>query len=358
MAASILRWSFIFMTVSMMVHTYLVLSRTIWIARDDVTDVFPRMRCAKLTENFFSRSASKIDLKSISESVRELMSCPQKVNVTQRERYRLELKACCNASGDMILTQENTHLGQKIIYETDRKKTRLVDKSVFNMLPESIPWRNQSKFRHCSVVGNGGILKNSSCGAQIDSADFIIRMNLAPINNSVDVGVKTNLITINPSQIRVGYPNLKKSPEPLADRVSAYGNAPLLLSAFTYTFCTELSFQVHRALRSLRPQQKVVFFNPEYLLQLDRYWKQHRGLKEIRLTTGLMLASVGLELCDEVDLYGFWPFGVDLLQRPLSHHYYDNMGPSKRMHAMPKEFLQLLRMHSQGVIRMHLGACQ
>ncbi|XP_036404276.1 alpha-2,8-sialyltransferase 8F-like isoform X2 [Megalops cyprinoides] len=329
MAASILRWSFIFMTVSMMVHTYLVLSRTIWIARDDVTDVFPRMRCAKLTENFFSRSASKIDLKSISESVRELMSCPQKVNVTQRERYRLELKACCNASGDMILTQENTHLGQKIIYETDRKKTRLVDKSVFNMLPESIPWRNQSKFRHCSVVGNGGILKNSSCGAQIDSADFIIR-----------------------------YPNLKKSPEPLADRVSAYGNAPLLLSAFTYTFCTELSFQVHRALRSLRPQQKVVFFNPEYLLQLDRYWKQHRGLKEIRLTTGLMLASVGLELCDEVDLYGFWPFGVDLLQRPLSHHYYDNMGPSKRMHAMPKEFLQLLRMHSQGVIRMHLGACQ
>ncbi|KAJ8416591.1 hypothetical protein AAFF_G00324690 [Aldrovandia affinis] len=357
MGVHLLKWSFLLMTITMIVHTFIVFRGTTPSVGNKVADSLAQVRCTRLREKFISMRESEKDTKSLMEDLSALMSCPHKINITQQERYRVELRSCCNATGDLILTRENTQKGQKIKYETNRKLSKVVDKSIFNMLPKSTAWRNETRFKRCAVVGNGGILRNSSCGAEIDRADIIIRLNLAPINNSRDVGTRTSLITVNPSQIRIGYPNLEKQPQPLAERVSAYGDAPILIPAFAFTFCTDISFKVHKALHVVRPQQKVVFFNPDYLFQLFQYWKT-RGLQEIRLTSGLMLASVAMELCDDVHLYGFWPFAVDLLQQPVSHHYYDNVGPSRRMHAMPKEFLQLLKIHSQGALNIHLAQCQ
>ncbi|ROL01480.1 Alpha-2,8-sialyltransferase 8F [Anabarilius grahami] len=217
---------------------------------------------------------------------------------------------------------------------------------------QDIPWSGR-RLGQCAVVGSGGILKNSSCGREIESADFVIRFNLAAVNDS-DVGMRTDLITVNPSQLR--YKNLEKNPDPLVERVSVYGNATLIIPAFAYTICTSASIKTLKVLQPIRPQQPVVFFSPSYLRMLDRFWKG-RGLREERLSTGFMLISAALELCENVHVYGFWPFGSDLQERPVPYHYYDQLKPHPYVHKMPEEFVRLLQLHSQGALTLHLQPC-
>ncbi|XP_045076286.1 alpha-2,8-sialyltransferase 8F-like, partial [Coregonus clupeaformis] len=159
-----------------------------------------------------------------------------------------------------------------------------------------------------------------------------------------------------PPSLVLRYPDLQRNPGPLVERVSVYGHAHLLLHAFSFGFGTTSCFKVYHALRKARPQQEVEFFHPVYLLELDRFWRR-RGQRAPRLSSGMMLASTALEICEQVHLYGFWPFRLDLSQNTLPHHYYDNVGPSHFMHTMPKEFLLLLQLHSQGALQLHVGPC-
>ncbi|KAJ8254744.1 hypothetical protein GJAV_G00196900 [Gymnothorax javanicus] len=310
--------------------------------------------CERLWRKYASlKSLTITDTEEFTNDITKLMICPRPSNVTLRERYRVELHSCCNATEELILTKRNTMLGENIHYDAELK-TKVVDDSLLKMFPENMPWKTADPFRSCTVVGNGGILKNSSCGSMIDKADFVIRINLGPTNYSTDVGVKTNMITANPSQIERSYPNLMRDPRPLADKMSGYGNPPLIMSAFAFQYSTPISFRVHRA---LHPQHQVVFFNPKYLGGLHGYWKE-RGQKSFRLSSGLIMTSVALELCEEVHLYGFWPFYFDLSQRPLTNHYFDDIRQQNGYHHFSVEFLQLLNMHRMGVINLHIGQCQ
>ncbi|XP_067303227.1 alpha-2,8-sialyltransferase 8E-like [Pseudorasbora parva] len=293
-------------------------------------------------------------MKSFTQDLSDFLNCPYKPNMTEQDINRLRLQYYCNATGSLMLTKRNTAINQSIQYETSTTKTYKVKAELHSMLPEDFPWSGRHLGR-CAVVGSGGILKNSSCGNEIDSADFVIRFNLAAVNDR-DVGLKTDLITINPTQIQREYKDLKKNPDPLVERVSVYGNASLIIPAFAYTFCTPVSVQLLKVLQPIRPQQPVLFFSPYYLRTLDRFWKG-RGLREVRLSSGFLLISTALELCEHVHVYGFWPFGSDLQERPVPYHYYDLMRPHPRMHKMPEEFVRLLQLHSQGALTLHLQSC-
>ncbi|MBN3289504.1 SIA8A sialyltransferase, partial [Polypterus senegalus] len=207
---------------------------------------------------------------------------------------------------------------------------------------------------HCAVVGNGGILRNSSCGEQIDQADFVIRFNLPSLNYTADVGTKTDLVTANPS-ILSNYDSLSYARKPFMQRMKAYGHAEVLMPAFAYAFCMEPSFRVYFTLQDFNLQH-VSFFHPEYLSKLHKYWRNKR-LTATRLSSGMMLVSVALELCSKVSLYGFWPFPYDLNGQPLIHHYYDNHPVTPGMHSLPLEFFNLLQMHIKGILKLNIGKC-
>nr|XP_023691250.1 alpha-N-acetylneuraminide alpha-2,8-sialyltransferase-like [Paramormyrops kingsleyae] len=271
--------------------------------------------------------------------------------------FRFQLTSTCNGISKAIVTQLNTPLGSKITYDGEKRKTLKVTPKLFDTFVKESPFINKS-FKTCSVVGNGGILANSSCGEEIDSAQFVIRCNLPPVHKVYkrDVGNKTNLVTSNPSILMDKFGSLMELRRPFVERLGTFGDSLVLFPTFSYGQNTAVSLRALYTVQDFRSPARPVFLNPEYLRSLARFWRTN-GLKK-RLSTGMMMASLALELCDEVHLYGFWPYPRHPRDcRPLTNHYYDDLQSKSMVHAMPEEFNQLLQLYKLGVVKLHLEEC-
>ncbi|KAK2833134.1 hypothetical protein Q5P01_017023 [Channa striata] len=275
------------------------------------------------------------------------------------KKFRSQLSSNCHGFDKAIITQANTPVGSKLAYDGDKKRTLQVTPEIFTTFIKENPFLNK-KLDTCAVVGNGGILTNSSCGKMIDSAQFVIRCNLPPLQNGYEkhVGVKTDLVTANPSILVEKYGALMGRRRPFAESLRIYGNSLLLLPAFSYGYNTPVSLRAAYTTEDFESPAQAVFFNPDYLRNLSIFWRS-QGLRAARLSTGIIMASLALEACTNVYLYGFWPFSnhPHALQT-LTNHYYDDRKPRTVFHAMPVEFDLLLRLHTEGVLRLHLGECR
>ncbi|KAF3829832.1 hypothetical protein GH733_001783 [Mirounga leonina] len=236
------------------------------------------------------------------------------------------LSRCCNAPSFLFTTQKNTPLGTKLKYEVDTSGIYHINQEIFRMFPKDMPYY-RSQFKKCAVVGNGGILKNSRCGREINSADFVFRFH-----------------------------KLEKWRRPFYRVLQVYENASLLLPAFYNTRNTDVSIRVKYVLDDFESPQAVYYFHPQYLVNVSRYWLS-LGVRAKRISTGLILATAALELCEEVHLFGFWAFPMNPSGLYITHHYYDNVKPRPGFHAMPSEIFNFLHLHSRGILRVHTGAC-
>lgn len=213
------------------------------------------------------------------------------------------------------------------------------------------------------------------------------RCNIPPINEkyATDVGTKTDLVTINPSIITeryvsapadLAYPgpcggmcvcsSLRLSPRrfqklekwrrPFYEVLQNYENSSVVLPAFYNTRNTDVSFRVKYMLDDFDSQRGVFFFHPQYLLNVQRFWAV-QGVRAKRLSSGLMLVTAAMEMCEEVHLYGFWAFPMNPSGVFITHHYYDNVKPRPGFHAMPHEIFNFMHMHTRGIVRVHTGQC-
>lgn len=305
----------------------------------------------------FSNKTKTYSEKDYLQIITNIQSCPWKRQEEEYENFRTKLASCCDAVQNFIVSQSNTPIGTNMSFEVESKFEFRIKQSIFDMFPKSQPFID-SPYNQCAVVGNAGILNQSLCGAEIDKSDFVFRCNLPPITGNVskDVGSKTNLVTINPSIIKLKYGNLKEKKELFLKDIASYGNPFLLLPAFSFRANTGSSFRVYETVKLSKAKSKVVFFHPKYLKNLARFWRT-KGLLEYRLSTGLMITSVAIELCENVKLYGFWPFSKTLEDNPVSHHYYDNTLPKQGIHEMPKEYNQILQLHLKGILKLQFNKC-
>uniref|UniRef100_A0A2I3GSE4 ST8 alpha-N-acetyl-neuraminide alpha-2,8-sialyltransferase 5 n=1 Tax=Nomascus leucogenys TaxID=61853 RepID=A0A2I3GSE4_NOMLE len=229
------------------------------------------------------------------------------------------LSRCCNAPAFLLTTQKNTPLGTKLKYEVDTSGIYHINQEIFRMFP---------------------------------------KCNLPPISEkyTMDVGVKTDVVTVNPSIITERFHKLEKWRRPFYRVLQVYENASVLLPAFYNTRNTDVSIRVKYVLDDFESQQAVYYFHPQYLVNVSRYWLS-LGVRAKRISTGLILVTAALELCEEVHLFGFWAFPMNPSGLYITHHYYDNVKPRPGFHAMPSEIFNFLHLHSRGILRVHTGTC-
>ncbi|XP_070577404.1 alpha-N-acetylneuraminide alpha-2,8-sialyltransferase-like [Ptychodera flava] len=285
-----------------------------------------------------------------------------KLNMTAAESFRSVFEAISDPSKLFLASRNSVRLNETLRYSGERASLN-ISPEIHNRFPEEGPFK-KSSFRRCSIVASSGILLRSNCGRSIDSSDFVIRFNLAGVRNySGDVGEKTNLVTCNPSIIRDRYGSLgdnNKRRRFKKDLMAEYGNATVYVSAFTHRFCTKLAFKAQDALKE---NTSVVFGHPRYFVSVQKIWKDW-GVDAMHLSSGAVLLPGIFHFCQEVHLYGYWPFSEDNDGNPVQYHYFDAnavMQSAQKIkqnyHNMPSEFQQIVDLHNAGVLQLHVGKC-
>ncbi|XP_048876001.1 CMP-N-acetylneuraminate-poly-alpha-2,8-sialyltransferase isoform X3 [Brienomyrus brachyistius] len=147
---------------------------------------------------------------------------------------RKEILHFLDAERDVSVVKSNFKPGDIIHYVLDRRRTLNISQTLHSLLPDTSPMKNR-RFKTCAVVGNSGILLNSGCGKEIDSNDFVIRCNLAPLANfSEDVGLRSDFTTMNPSVIQRAFGGLRNESdrERFVQRLIMLNDSILWIPAF------------------------------------------------------------------------------------------------------------------------------
>ncbi|XP_078127793.1 alpha-N-acetylneuraminate alpha-2,8-sialyltransferase ST8SIA3 [Sander vitreus] len=264
------------------------------------------------------------------------------------------------------LIRDSVRIGQLMHYDySSHKYVFSIGENFHSLLPTVSPILNKH-YNVCAVVGNSGILTGSRCGAQIEKFDFVFRCNFAPTEIfKKDVGRRTNMTTFNPSILEKYYNNLLT----VQDRNNFFLSLKKLDGAILWipAFFFHTSATVTRTLVDFfvehRGQLKVQLAWPGNIMQyVNSYWKT-KQLSPKRLSTGILMYTLASSMCDQIHLYGFWPFGWDPnTGKELPYHYYDKKGTKfttkwQESHQLPAEFKLLYKMHTEGLLKLSLSHC-
>nr|XP_057932647.1 alpha-2,8-sialyltransferase 8B [Doryrhamphus excisus] len=283
-------------------------------------------------------------------------------NKTLSKLIRKNILRFLDPERDISILKGSLKPGDIIHYVFDRHSTTNISENLYRLLPTMSPMKNQHH-RLCAIVGNSGILLNSSCGPQIDSHDFVIRCNLAPVEEySHDVGCRTNLVTMNPSVVQRAFQDLMDDEwrERFLRRLQSLSGSVLWIPAFMAKGGEERVEWALRLILQHTVNVRTAFPSLRLLHAVRGYWLTN-NIHIKRPTTGLLMYTLATRFCEEIHLYGFWPFPHDPQGKTVKYHYYDSLKyeytSSSSPHTMPLEFRTLSALHRQGALRLHTGSC-
>ncbi|KFO75414.1 CMP-N-acetylneuraminate-poly-alpha-2,8-sialyltransferase isoform X2 [Cuculus canorus] len=285
-----------------------------------------------------------------------------KINSSLVLEIRKSVLQFLDAERDVSVVKSSFKPGDVIHYVLDRRRTLNISRDLHSLLPEVSPMKNR-RFKTCAVVGNSGILLDSGCGKEIDSHDFVIRCNLAPVVEfAVDVGTKSDFITMNPSVVQRAFGSFRNESdrEKFVHRLSMLNDSVLWIPAFMVKGGEKHVEWVNALILKNKLKVRTAYPSLRLIHAVRGYWLTNK-VHIKRPSTGLLMYTLATRFCDEIHLYGYWPFPKDLHGKPVKYHYYDdlkyryfsNAGP----HRMPLEFKTLYVLHSRGALKLTTGKC-
>ncbi|XP_038073270.1 alpha-N-acetylgalactosaminide alpha-2,6-sialyltransferase 2-like isoform X2 [Patiria miniata] len=192
----------------------------------------------------------------------------------------------------------------------------------------------------CAVVGNGGILKGSRKGAEIDNHHMVFRVNKAiRRNHERDVGSRTTHYIFYDRSLRAT--NAADVPK---DKGIIYVFVPCRDNDYKY---------ITSVVRGKDPKlkaaaQDVRILHPDFIRYINKIWV-NSPIKSYRPTTGgIMLLAAFHSGCDQVSVYGM---GYTV---KYSLYYtdgkYQRVGMNKHAHDIDTEVAILKGLDRAGII--------
>ncbi|XP_033097219.1 CMP-N-acetylneuraminate-poly-alpha-2,8-sialyltransferase-like [Anneissia japonica] len=274
----------------------------------------------------------------------------------------------------LVILIENQTVKQKKTLKTKQRrkgmkrrnneKSRNDFKALSITLLQNAKWRKVPKQLStvpkklsCAVIGNSGILLNSSCGSEIDSHEFVLRSNIAPILGfEKDVGYKHDFSSLNLELSRIATSCFENSSKPclneMLDRFKVYDKSVIWLSKLQTNMSKAIYLRVISQLHKHNIYPKIAYPFRPIGSRIIRLWNITSP------SSGLYLYTVAASLCDDISLYGFYPFYSSSDGTQLKHHYYENTSMDyATLHHMPEEFKLFTVLHKFGFVRLVSGRC-
>uniref|UniRef100_A0A667YVK1 alpha-N-acetylgalactosaminide alpha-2,6-sialyltransferase n=1 Tax=Myripristis murdjan TaxID=586833 RepID=A0A667YVK1_9TELE len=230
---------------------------------------------------------------------------------------------------------------------------------------------NKSQCIHCAVVGNGGILKDSKKGSEIDKHDYVFRTNGAVIKGfEPDVGSRTTHYTFSTNTLRNSmrsYAGQGYLGPPLSEE-TRYVFLPdhdrdylLMKAAATHTPVErgpEHSDSPPNYFGENVSAEKLKMYHPDFIRYLRNRFLRSQALKTkykdiYRPSTGAVMLLAALHTCDQVSAYGFMTPDYS----NYSDHYYDSIYHPVGFfinHDLRMEMNLWQQLHQAGLIRLYM----